>query len=77
MIQAFSPAAHLRDELKARGWSVDDAVCEFGIIKPDMKAILRGHERITQEWAKRIGEGLGTSAELWINLQRAWDEQHA
>jgi plasmid maintenance system antidote protein VapI len=77
MIQAFSPAEHLRDELKARGWSVDDAVCEFGIIKPDLKAILRGQARITDDQAILIGEGLGTSAELWINLQRAWDEQRA
>ena len=66
---SFSPGEILRDELDERGWSV----VEFAqIIDRPVQAvseILNDHKEITTETAIEISQALGTSAELWLNLQ--------
>ncbi len=38
-----------------------------------LSLIINGHAPITPEVAVKIGRALGTSSEVWINLQRAVD----
>ena len=38
-----------------------------------LSLIINGHAPITPEVAVKIGRSLGTSAEIWLNLQRAVD----
>lgn len=39
--------------------------------------ILRGRRAITPDTALRLGRWLGTSAEFWLDLQRAYDLEAA
>ncbi|MFA5152267.1 MAG: hypothetical protein WC554_06910 [Clostridia bacterium] len=38
-------------------------------------SIIEGNERITWKIAHSFAKAFGTSADYWMNLQRAWDER--
>ena len=66
---AFPPSEYLRDELEERGWTV----AEFSeIIDRPIRAvseILDAKKEITAETAMVISVALGTTPEVWLNLQ--------
>lgn len=70
--EAFSPGDFLAEELEARGWTQ----VEFAEIieRPTelIGEIVRGKKQITTDTAILIGNTLGTSAELWLNLERQY-----
>jgi HTH-type transcriptional regulator / antitoxin HigA len=67
--EVFSAGEYLRDELEERGWTVR----EFAeIIDRPIQAvseILNGKKEITTETACAFADALGTSPDLWLNLQ--------
>src|SRR5258706_1425944 len=75
--EVFHPGEFLRDELDARGWSqvefaeIIERPCQF------VNEIIAGKKGITPETAKALGAALGTSAELWMNLDSAYKLRHA
>lgn len=70
--EAFSPGEFLRDELAERGWSEAEFADILGRPAQAVSEILNGRKEITTETAVAIGAALGTSAELWLNLQSAF-----
>jgi HTH-type transcriptional regulator/antitoxin HigA len=73
--EVFPPGEFIQDELDARGWDADDLVGYSGINAVTIHAILEGRGKITQRRAEKLGYAFGTSASLWTNLQRTWDER--
>ena len=75
--EVFHPGEILRDELDERGWSQ----IEFAEIieRPyqTVNEIIMGKKGITPETAKALGAALGTSAQLWMNLDSAYKLNHA
>ncbi len=70
--EVFPPGEYLRDELDERGWTVTEFA---GIIDRPPQAvseILSGKKAITAETACAFSESLGTTPELWLNLQSAY-----
>jgi plasmid maintenance system antidote protein VapI len=68
------PGEHLRDELEARGWCW--RICNPIIISGGTaRDIMDGKLDITLGIARVLGDVLGTSADYWMGLQRAWDER--
>ena len=70
--EVFPPGEYLRDELDERGWTVTEFA---GIIDRPLQAvseILNGKKAITAETACSFSEALGTTPELWLNLQNAY-----
>jgi HTH-type transcriptional regulator / antitoxin HigA len=67
--EVFPAGDYLRDELEERGWTVS----EFAeIIDRPIQAvseILNGKKEITTETAWAFADALGTSPDLWLNLQ--------
>ena len=67
-----SPGVILRRELDARGWTQRDLAHILGHIlgRPAqaISEILQGRMRITAETALELSAALGTSAELWLQL---------
>jgi len=63
---------YLRDELEARGWTPIDFAGRIGWPVHLVSQIINGERGITVRSAIDIGGGLGTSAELWINLDTAY-----
>jgi len=75
--EVFHPGEHLRDELRARGWTQSDLARIVARPLQAINEIVLGKKRVTAGTAKEIGLALGTGPELWINLQTAYDLFHS
>jgi HTH-type transcriptional regulator/antitoxin HigA len=71
--EVFPPGDYLRDELEARGWTQGDLAKVIDRPIQAVNEIIKGKKRITAKTAKAIALALGTSAELWLNLQTYYD----
>jgi HTH-type transcriptional regulator / antitoxin HigA len=70
--EAFTPGEYLKDELDARGWSQTQFARIIGRPIQVVNQIIKGRKSITPETAAAIAAALGTSAELWMNLEIAY-----
>lgn len=68
--EVFPPGDFLRDELDERGWTVTEFAEIIGRPVQVVSEILNAKKEITTETAQELAEALGTSPELWLNLQR-------
>ncbi len=70
--EVFPPGEFIREELEERGWSEAEFAQILGRPVQVVSEILNGKKEITAETALVFGMALGTSAELWLNLQAAY-----
>jgi HTH-type transcriptional regulator / antitoxin HigA len=68
----FSPGEYLKDELEARGWTQEAFAHILGRPYKTVNQILNGTKSITPQTAQELAAALGTSAELWMNLESAY-----
>lgn len=71
------PGAVLRSELDARGWTQKDLAEILDRPPQVITEIIRGTKQITPETALELGAALGTSADIWTNLETAYRLQLA
>jgi len=67
--EVVTPGDILKEELAARGWTQKVFAEIIGKPLQSVNEIIRGKKSITPETAKLLGAALGTSAELWLNLE--------
>lgn len=67
--EVFPPGEYLRDELEERGWTVTEFAEIIGRPVQAVSEILNGKKEITTETAIALSDALGTTPELWLNLQ--------
>ncbi|MDO8669946.1 MAG: HigA family addiction module antitoxin [Dehalococcoidia bacterium] len=72
--QVLPPASFIWEEMNARGWNRHQLAQILGISVELLSDVLMERTSITPEIAQRLGTALGTSAELWLALQAAYDE---
>ena len=72
LAEVFSPGEILREELEARGWSQGDLAKILGRPLQTANAIVNGKKEITPRTAVELTAAIGTSPELWINLESAY-----
>ena len=53
--------------------SLAEAARRLGVTRATLSRIRNGHAGVTADMAVRLGELLGTSAELWLGMQTAYD----
>lgn len=70
--ETFPPGEFLREELDARNWTQADLATIMGRPSGLINEIVNAKRAITPETAKALGEAFGTSPELWMNLESAW-----
>lgn len=70
--EVFPPGEYLRDELQERGWTVTEFAEIIGRPIQAVSEILNAKKDITPETAVSFSAALGTTAELWLNLQTAY-----
>ncbi len=70
--EVFPPGEYLRDELDERGWTVAEFARRIDRPPQAVSEILNGKKAITAETARSFAEALGTTSELWLNLQSAY-----
>ncbi len=71
--EVIHPGEILKEELDARGWSQTQFARIIDRPLQAVNEIANGRKRVTAATAKAFGAALGTSAELWVNLQAAHD----
>lgn len=49
----------------------------LGVPRKALSQIVNGHTRISPEMAVRLSIALGTSSDLWMNMQSSYDLWHA
>lgn len=55
------------------GVSVTQAAVQLGVTRASLSRILHGHASISADMALRLAALLGTSAEMWLGMQSAYD----
>ena len=70
--EIYPPGEFLREELQARNWTQGDLAEILGRPLARINEIICGKRAITPETAKGLSEALGTSADLWLNLENAY-----
>lgn len=76
--EVFPAGEYLRDELDERGWTITEFAEIIGRPVQAVSEILNGKKEITTDTAIEFGQALGTSPELWLNLQtkyRVWSQR--
>ncbi len=53
--------------------SLAEAARRIGVTRATLSRIRNGHAAVSADMAVRLGELLGTSAELWMGMQSAYD----
>lgn len=71
-LEAFAPGEYIREELDARGWSQLDLADILGRPPQAVNEIINGKRSITPDTARALGEAFGTSAQMWMNLESAY-----
>lgn len=71
--EPFHPSEYLKDELKARGWRVDQLAEKMDVFPSVIEGVISKQRPISPKIAERLGEALGTGAEVWLNLQNAYN----
>ncbi|WP_345763384.1 HigA family addiction module antitoxin [Diaminobutyricibacter sp. McL0608] len=72
LLEAVPPGEILADELQAREWSQAEFAEILGRPTQFVSEIVSGKKEITRESAAQIGAALGTSPELWLDMQNAY-----
>ena len=71
------PGVILADELEALGLSANAASSALGVPTKMITAILKGQRGISADTALRLSRYLGTTPQLWLNLQMTFDLRFA
>jgi HTH-type transcriptional regulator/antitoxin HigA len=69
LAEVFPVGEHLLEALDRRGWTQAEFAEILGRPAQFVSEIIAGKKEITRESASQIGAALGTSPELWLNLQ--------
>lgn len=70
--EVFPPGEYIRDELEARNWTQQDLAKILNRPLPTINLIISGKRSVTPETAKGLAAAFGTSAELWLSLENAF-----
>lgn len=69
LAQRFPVGEFLAEELAARDWSTEEFAAKTGLPTGTVADIITSKRTIDRDTAARIGLTLGTSPDLWLNLQ--------
>jgi addiction module HigA family antidote len=70
--EAFPPGEFIQDELDARGWTYAELAKVMGRPVRAINEIITAKTPITPRTALGLAKALGTSADVWLNLERAY-----
>mgnify|MGYP001824436762 FL=1 len=73
LIPLTPPGAHLREVMEDAGLTQYRLAKELGVQQTRISQILAGQRAITADTAIRLGRFFGTTADMWLNLQKNYD----
>lgn len=69
--ETFPVGEYIREEMAERGWSTQRLAEMMRVDIAYVRGLLDGTQRMTPMLAERLGESLGTSGAMWVNLHLA------
>ena len=76
-LRPIHPGELLRDVLQERNVSLNGLALSLRVPMNRISAIVNGKRSITADTALRFARYFGTSAQMWMNLQTAYDMEVA
>ncbi len=73
LAEVFHPGEYLGDELRARNMEARVLAAKSGVPYLKILDLLARKIGIDKDMADKFSRELGTSAEYWMNLQKAYD----
>jgi HTH-type transcriptional regulator / antitoxin HigA len=70
--EAFPPGEFIREELEARGWTQEDLAEIIGRQPSIVSGLINGKRAVSPPIAADLAEAFGTTAQLWMNLESAY-----
>ena len=71
----FHPGEFIRDELEARGWSIETLAEESGLNRARLEPLIAEKRSLTLIDAHGLAIAFGTGRDVWVNLQKSFDQQ--
>ena len=71
--EPIHPGEILADELEEIGLNASQLADKIGVPKNRIYQILRKQRNLTADTALRLGKFFNTGADLWLNLQKAYE----
>jgi addiction module HigA family antidote len=71
--EPIHPGKFLADELEALDMSVPEVAAVLHVPPNRIYQLLNGQRALTADTALRLSQWLGTSAEMWLNLQKLYE----
>lgn len=74
-IVAFHPGYYIADVIEDMGISHAEFAVRLGTNAKTLSYLLNGQANITNDLAKKLSAMMGTSPDVWLNLQNAYDRK--
>ena len=71
---AFHPGYYIKEYIDEMGFTKKGFACMLGITPSTLNELVSGDRKLTTEIAYKLSELLGTSMEVWLNIQKTFDE---
>ncbi|MFV8395396.1 HigA family addiction module antitoxin [Corynebacterium hindlerae] len=72
LAEVFPVGEILAEELNTRGLSLAQLAENTGLTAEFVSEVISGEKELTKESATQIGAALGTSGDMWLNLQDSY-----
>lgn len=74
-IVAFHPGYYIADIIEDMGISQAEFATRIGTIAKTLGQLINGQTNISNDLAKKLSVMMGTSAEVWLNLQSTYNQK--
>lgn len=71
-VETFPPGEFIKEEIDARGWTQNDLAEITGKSVRLISEVILGKRAVTPDTAQALADALGTSAQLWMNMESAY-----
>ena len=72
---AFHPASYIIDIMEDLNITQKEFAQKLGTSTKSLSVLVNGEERLSNDMALKLSKLTGTSIDLWLNLQKAYDKK--
>ena len=70
----FHPGYYIKEYIDEMGFTKKGFACMLGITPSTLNELVSGDRKLTTEIAYKLSELVGNSMEVWLNIQKTFDE---
>lgn len=70
----FHPGYYIKEYIDEMGFTKKGFASLLGVTPNTLNKLISGDRKLTTDIANKLSELLGTSMEVWLNIQKTFDE---